>query len=321
MPAQRDGDTSGQRRTPGGGCVDGRGADAADPMEAVARDRFHVSVEGARYAGYDSGGPGPAVLFLHGWPDESSVWRHQYRAAVDAGFRALAVDWIGHGRSERLRDPKRYEVARLSRDLAAVLDAREIETVHCVAHDWGAVAAWQFVTLYPARVLSYCALSIGHTAAIIRTPSLVNLLKSWFLIYNALPFAVPLYKAARGRFFRLAMAQHPDRARVVARFMADPDPYYIQAWELGNPLGPHIRSLLFKPAAVVTPIQVPTLGLWGSRDAYAGEAPMRRSGDYVKGTYRFVCLEQLGHWPQLEDPDRVNAVLLEWLTEQVRSSR
>lgn len=282
---------------------------------AFEADRFTQNIRGVDYHGYDSGGPGPAVLMLHGWPDDSSLWRLLYPQLVQFGFRAIAIDFIGHGASEKVTDKRRYDRSSLSNDLDELL-AERCPVVHLVAHDYGAVVGWQFATLLPQRVKSYCALSIGHPGAILRNPSVTSLIKNWFLVYNALPFAIAGYRANNARFFHWAMRQHPDQERVVQKFKDTDSPFYIQAWELGNPLPPMVGQYLFTRLANIPKVKCPTLGVWGSKDAYAAEAQMRRSGDFVIAPYRYRRLEGLGHWLQLESPEVVNAIIIDWLAEQ-----
>lgn len=292
------------------------GENAPGPMgRAFDGDRFRVTLNGAEYHGYDSHGDGPPVLLLHGWPDDTSLWRLLYPELAKAGFRVIAIDFIGHGASEQVRDARRYDRTALSHDLAELV-GKIGSPVHLVAHDYGAVVGWQFATLHPQLLSSYCALSIGHPAAILRNPSVSSLLKNWFLIYNALPFAVAGYRAANGRFFRWAMKQHPDRDRVVAKLLDDRDPYYIQAWELGNPLPPMVRSYLMTRLASIPKVKIPTLGIWGSKDAFAAEAQMKYSGKLVDGPYSYRRLEGLGHWLQLEAPRTVNPIIIDWLKRQ-----
>ncbi|AXE65259.1 hypothetical protein BBF93_14325 [Hyphomonas sp. CACIAM 19H1] len=278
-------------------------------------ERFYAEVNGVGYHGYDSGGSGQTMLFLHGWPDDSSLWRHQYAAASGAGYRAIALDWIGHGASERVTDFARYDRTLLSSDLAALGDRFNWGRVHCVAHDYGAVVGWQYCTIHPDLVRSYCALSVGHPVAIVKYPTIANSIKSWFLIYNSLPFAVRGYKARNAAFFRWAMRQHPDQAQVVALLQSDDAPAYIRAWELGNPIGPLLRESLTKSVSQFSKLRAPTRGIWGSKDCYADAVPMQKSAQLVDNAFDYVRLEGLGHWLQLEAPDIVTPLIIDWATQ------
>jgi pimeloyl-ACP methyl ester carboxylesterase len=68
------------------------------------------------------------------------------------------------------------------------------------------------------------------------------------------------------------------------------------------------------PPPALPPVQAPTLGVWSSGDFALTEAQMTRSAEHVAGPWRYARLEGPGHWMQLEAPERVNALLLDFLT-------
>jgi pimeloyl-ACP methyl ester carboxylesterase len=72
------------------------------------------------------------------------------------------------------------------------------------------------------------------------------------------------------------------------------------------------RRLLDSPRAL-PPVQAPTLGIFGTRDLYLAEQPMIGSAAHVRGPWRYERFEGAGHWIPLEEPDRLNALLLEFL--------
>ena len=60
-------------------------------------------------------------------------------------------------------------------------------------------------------------------------------------------------------------------------------------------------------------VAVPTLGVWSSGDNYLTEDLMLRSAEHVTGPWRYERIEGASHWLQLDAPDRVNELLLEFL--------
>src|ERR1044072_4311279 len=105
-------------------------------------------------------GEGPAVLLVHGFPDDHTVWRNQIPALVDAGYRVIALDTRGCGESEIKPRESDYAIDKLVADLVALLDALEIEKVRLVGHDWGALQAWFFLVEHPERVDRSIVLSV-----------------------------------------------------------------------------------------------------------------------------------------------------------------
>ena len=84
-------------------------------------------------------GDGPPVLFLHGNPTSSFLWRNILGPVADRGWRCLALDLIGMGRSGK--PDLGYRLADHVRYLDAFLDALELPPAVLVGHDWGAVLA------------------------------------------------------------------------------------------------------------------------------------------------------------------------------------
>ncbi|TWF80459.1 pimeloyl-ACP methyl ester carboxylesterase [Pseudonocardia hierapolitana] len=103
-------------------------------------------------------GEGPLVVLAHGFPDLSITWRHQVPALVAAGFRVVAVDMRGYGRSAR----PAYALREIALDLVGLLEHEGATTAHFVGHDWGAARVWQVGVDHPEAVASLTGLSVPH---------------------------------------------------------------------------------------------------------------------------------------------------------------
>ncbi|MFD3455042.1 alpha/beta fold hydrolase [Streptomyces sp. NPDC058691] len=86
-------------------------------------------------------GEGPLVLLVHGFPEGWYSWRHQLPALAAAGYRAVAVDVRGYGRSSRPDAVEAYRMLDLVADNVAVVRASGEETAVVVGHDWGSAIA------------------------------------------------------------------------------------------------------------------------------------------------------------------------------------
>ena len=80
----------------------------------------------------------PAVLLCHGFPAIWSSWKFQMTALAKAGFRAIAPDMRGYGRSSAPDDAEVSTPLHTVGDLVAVLDALGIKTATVVGHNFGA---------------------------------------------------------------------------------------------------------------------------------------------------------------------------------------
>lgn len=105
-------------------------------------------------------GEGPAVLFLHGFPDLWRCWSAQLKAVAAAGYTAIAPDLRGYGETEGSPDPEQYTAIDVMADQLAILDHLKIDKVTVVAHDWGTNTGWAAVQLRPDRFIGIVAISV-----------------------------------------------------------------------------------------------------------------------------------------------------------------
>ena len=68
-------------------------------------------------------GEGPLVVFCHGWPESWYSWRHQLKALAEAGYRVVAPDQRGYGKTDRPEAVEDYNVLQLSGDIVGLVDA------------------------------------------------------------------------------------------------------------------------------------------------------------------------------------------------------
>jgi pimeloyl-ACP methyl ester carboxylesterase len=253
-----------------------------------------------------SQGSGPAVLLLHGFPDTHQVWRHQLPALTAAGFRTIAPDLRGFGASDR---PGEYGVRSHVGDLLGLLDRLDVPAAHVVGHDWGAAIGWALAALAPDRVRSLAALSVGHPAAFARA-GLVQREKSWYMLLFQFEGVAEQWLSADDFANLREWSGHPDVDSVVTQLAAP--------GALTAALGIYRASLppssLVSPPPEWPPVAAPTLGIWSSGDRFLTERPMVASGSFVGGPWRYARVEDAGHWMQLDRPDEVNQLLLDFLS-------
>jgi pimeloyl-ACP methyl ester carboxylesterase len=102
----------------------------------------------------------PAVLCLHGWPQNWLMWRRVVPLLED-GFRLICPDLRGFGWSGWPEDGD-FRKQRLADDSLAVLDALGLEKVHVIGHDWGAWTGLLLATGNPERLHTLLAIGIVH---------------------------------------------------------------------------------------------------------------------------------------------------------------
>ncbi|MFB8025608.1 MULTISPECIES: alpha/beta fold hydrolase [unclassified Streptomyces] len=107
-------------------------------------------------------GTGPLVLLLHGFPESWYSWRHQLPALAAAGYRAVAIDVRGYGRSSRPAATDAYRMLDLVQDNIAVVHALGEESAVVVGHDWGSNIASSSALLHPEVFRAVGLLSVPY---------------------------------------------------------------------------------------------------------------------------------------------------------------
>lgn len=102
---------------------------------------------------YLASGPqsGPPVIFCHGWPELSISWRYQLECLGNLGFRAIAPDMRGYGRSSVYERHEDYAQEHIVGDMIGLADTLGMEKAVWVGHDWGAAVVWSIASHHPDR--------------------------------------------------------------------------------------------------------------------------------------------------------------------------
>ncbi|GHH85545.1 alpha/beta fold hydrolase [Streptomyces capitiformicae] len=126
--------------------------------------RHNVSVDGHRVAAFEAGSGPETVMLVHGIPDSCAVYRGQVPGLLEAGYRVIVPDLLGHGDSDIPDGWENYPIAKDEESLWAVTDTLGADTFRLVGHDRGALPAWSMSARRPDRVRSFVAVSVGHPA-------------------------------------------------------------------------------------------------------------------------------------------------------------
>lgn len=105
---------------------------------------------------------GPLVIFVHGWPELSVSWRHQLPALAALGFRAIAPDMRGYGRSSVYNRHDDYAQEHIVRDMLELVDALGRDKAVWVGHDWGSPVVWNLASHHPERCHAVANLCVPY---------------------------------------------------------------------------------------------------------------------------------------------------------------
>lgn len=254
-------------------------------------------------------GDGPPVVLLHGFPDTHRLWRNQVPALAEAGFRVITPDQRGYGDSDKPEDVDSYSIPFLVGDILGVLDQLDIAKAHVVGHDWGAAVAWALGSLAPDRVERLVALSVGHPSSF-RDAGLRQRELSWYMLLFQFEGVAEQWLSNDGWANFREWGRHPDADAVIAELENNASLTPGLNWYRAN-IPP---ESLVGPPLELPPVTVPTMGVWSSGDMALTEEQMTGSSKFVSGEWRYERIEEAGHWMQLEAPDDVNRLLLDFLT-------
>lgn len=270
----------------------------------------------------------PAIVFLHGFPENHRTWRHQLEHLSDR-FRCIAPDQRGYGNSSHPQEVSEYEVGKLVGDIFALAEALETGPFTIAGHDWGGAIAW-LVAMFgqgDGRVTRAVIANSPHPA-----------------VFQKLLFTDPAQRAASQymRAFRDTandplIREHglPGLLRTALDWDDRPeyDPAELQGLipQWTNPENAFAMLNWYRASAIIVPslkapyglppgadmmgllpLLIPTLVVWGMKDEAL--LPANIEGlDEVVTDLTIKRLPDTGHFSPWEAPDSVNAALDDFL--------
>lgn len=113
---------------------------------------------------YLAAGPedGPLIIFVHGWPELSVSWRHQLLTLASLGFRTIAPDMRGYGRSSVYSLHTDYAQEHIVGDMLELLDTLGRKKAVWVGHDWGSPVVWNLASHHPDRCHAVANLCVPY---------------------------------------------------------------------------------------------------------------------------------------------------------------
>ncbi|VWD59484.1 alpha/beta hydrolase [Burkholderia contaminans] len=287
-----------------------------ETLENIAVTHHTLVANGIRQHYLDAGS-GPVVVLLHGFPETSFAWRHQIPVLART-YRVIAPDLRGYGETDK--PASGYDKRNMALDIIRLLDALGIEKVVLVGHDRGARVATRLAKDHPERVDRLVVMDNVPTRIVAENMSPKTARAYWFFLFHLvvdLPetliagneeawlrhffsdwcynphtiegtdFETYVKAYKRPGAVRGAMSDYRANAQDVEQDQADAD----------------IR------------IACPTMAIWGE-DFYAvgGMFDMKAVWEGMATNLRAEPISRCGHLPQEEQPERVNALLLDFLS-------
>lgn len=269
-------------------------------------------------------GSGPLALCLHGFPDSAHSWRHVLPRLAEAGFHAVAPFMRGYAPSGIPADGA-YQTCELGLDANALHEALNgDERAVVIGHDWGATAAYAAAIIEPHKWAKVVGMSVPAWGSMARAfiGNVEQIRRSWYMFYFQHPLADLVVPANDLAFIDMIWRtwspgfDSPDDVRRAKDCIADQTNlqaalgYYRATFGEGhrNPEHQHLQQLV----GADSPAQ-PTLYLHGADDGCIGLEVSRDAAAHAPSHVRFAEIEGAGHFIQLEKPDEVSRLILDFL--------
>jgi pimeloyl-ACP methyl ester carboxylesterase len=260
---------------------------------APAASEAHAALPGVRLWYTDSGGTGAPVVFMHAATGSSRVWEYQIPTFTQAGYRVIAFDRRGWGRTEI--DPAGPQPGTAADDLLALMDHLGIARVHLVGTAAGAFASLDFALSFPQRLRS---LVVANSIGGVQDPDFLELGRRIRPPqFDALPPDVrelgPSYRAA-----------NPEGTR-----------RWVELEHVSRPAGPQTPAQPLKNRitfALLETIAVPTLLLTGGADLYAPPPVTRLFAARIRNS-TLTIVPEAGHSTYWEQPETFNRAVLDFI--------
>ena len=107
----------------------------------------------------------PLLIFVHGWPELSRSWRHQLPAFAALGFRCVAPDMRGYGRSDTYPRHEDFAQEVIVQDMLELLTSLDRDKAVWIGHDWGSPVVWNLAAHHPDKVVGVASLCVPYLSS------------------------------------------------------------------------------------------------------------------------------------------------------------
>ncbi len=261
------------------------------------------------------------------WPTRGDI---RYRRWPPAGFRVLAPDMRGYGRSSAPAEVDAYDIVTLCEDMCGVLDAAGEESAIFVGHDWGANVVWQLAVLHPERVRAVAGLSVPFVPRAPAAPIPImrrHLGEDFYIVWFQQPGVADAALASdvrrtltTSRQWTAQWAEQDGSSTKRAEWLSEEElAVYVNAFERTGFTGGlnwyrNIdRNWELTADFAERRVEQPALFLTGELDPVRRFMPAEAMHGWVTDLRAEVVVPGAGHWVQQQAPEAVNTALLDFL--------
>lgn len=284
--------------------------------ETVVASEGFVDSDGVKIA-YHSAGEGPLVIFVHSIFGPWFDFRHQI-VMLSTKYRVVAMSTRGTDQSDKPVGAEHYATAKISGDIAAIIDHFGEEKAVIVGQDSGGLHAWHFAMTRPEQTRGIISLGSIHPAGLIRE-----------LATNE--------DQQRASGFQKNMQENPNAGNQLGQMLrnrpaAPNTPENLaklqkEAFERMDPesiVGFYKANWPVSPVTMETEgfgftfgefpaVQAPTLFIYGKKNSIFLAANLNDMWEWVDAPLTIQILPGVGHGPHTEAPETVTPSMMQWL--------
>ena len=255
-----------------------------------------VTVDGIGVAYADTGGSGPALVLIHGWPFNSSLWDPQVEKLSDRA-RIVAMDLIGFGASDAPDDPARYSMAAFADQVRSVIDDAGLDRVVLGGLSMGGYVCFEMWRRHRDVIR---ALVLADTRADADTPETLEKRTAQQAQVRTEGIAPVAEALLEGLLSEATRSRKPDVVARVRAVMENPPQGYVGGLEA-------MKRRVDSTGDLVT-IDVPALVIVGEHDGITPPAVARTMHEHIGGS-QLVVVREAGHVSNLEGADDFNGAV------------
>ena len=285
--------------------------DFTSDLMKLNKDVQFIEANSLKFA-YIEKGQGPLILLLHGYPETARSWHKVQQSLAASGYRTVAVFMRGYAPTSSATD---YSVRSLGEDVIALIDALGEEKAIIIGHDWGASAAYEAAFTSPDKISHLVAISIPHPLG--TEPSFDLFSRAFHFLYYQLPTSERLIWSDDFEHIRRIFRTWSPDFKMPEEGFEDILNTFQTPNGIAGPLG-YYHAVAENAAANAeiqpnSKILVPTLVIAGDSDGTTDLNWFKTAEPAFTGGYSFEILSGVGHFPQIEKPQSVANLIVNFL--------
>ncbi|MFP4896916.1 alpha/beta fold hydrolase [Paraburkholderia sp. EG304] len=287
---------------------------------------FRIEKAGQSIYVKDYPGAAPAMVMVHGFPDNHRIYDELAPILSERGQRVITFDFLGFGDSEK-SGTFQYSFDQQESDLAAVADALHLKSFIPVAHDAGGPAVINYARKHQDRVSAIVLLNTYYAdTPTLKLPQLIRLsstgwlkpaaeavmsnttLRNWLLSYQANQFVADAPEKIRTKLKSSLLPMIEDNFEKLDSIRG----FNLMTGDLNKNVEENRKAV-----DQLASLEMPVTLIWGEGDPFLNVGVAKDLAKQFK--HAELHLLPLNHWPQVDDPKAVADILLPFRTSSQQS--